>query len=171
MTRERKRCALARRSVAAITAAAACLWLLNAPAGADQPTTSACKLLTQAEVETALGIKLSPFAPSGSFCGAKSDSVSVMLRLAKSSGTQGDAKKSLEMMKQMGMQVDVKTFGPITCSTLVPPAKMTQSGYNTTCSVTKPGSVAAIEVATKSQQSMVPIDKLRPLAEKMSPRF
>jgi hypothetical protein len=71
----------------------------------------------------------------------------------------------------MGATVEVKTFGPITCSTMVPPANMNQYGYNTTCSVIKGDAVAAVEVGARFRKDMVPIDKLRPLAEKLATRF
>lgn len=60
----------------------------------------------------------------------------------------------------------------MTCSTLIPPAKMVAAiGFNTTCSILKNGWVAAIEIGARAQQDLVPIDRLRPLAEKMTPRF
>lgn len=71
----------------------------------------------------------------------------------------------------MGAQVDVKTFGPITCSTMVPPASLAEHGFNTTCTVSKANAVAGIEVTAKTQKDRVSIDKLRPLAEKMASRF
>jgi hypothetical protein len=80
----------------------------------------------------------------------------------------GTEKKGIEMAKQMGIQVDVKTFGPITCSTMVPPANLVQHGFNTTCTVSKATAVAGIEVQAKSQKDMVSIEQLRPLAEKMA---
>jgi hypothetical protein len=80
-------------------------------------------------------------------------------------------KKGIELAKQMGIQVDVKTFGPITCSTMVPPANLAQHGFNTTCTVSKPTAVAGGEVTAKSQQDMVSIERLHPLAEKMASRF
>ena len=46
-----------------------------------------------------------------------------------------------------------------------------QYGFNTTCSIVKNDMVAAIEVQTKMQKDMVPIEKLQPLAEKMASRF
>ncbi len=72
----------------------------------------------------------------------------------------------------MGAQVEMKNFGPITCSALVPPANLAaQIPFNTTCTVTKGELVAGIEVTAKSQKDMVSIDKLRPLAEKIAQRF
>ena len=62
-------------------------------------------------------------------------------------------------MKQMGIQVDVKTFGPITCSTMVPPANLAQHGFNTTCTVSKPTAIAGVEVIAKSQHDMVSIER------------
>jgi hypothetical protein len=88
---------------------------------------------------------------------------------AKSNGET--ERKGMEIMKKMGAQVEVKAFGPVTCSTITPPATMPESGYNTTCSYSKKTSVAAIEITAKTQKDAVPIDKLRPLAEKMADRF
>jgi hypothetical protein len=144
----------------------------------------ACALLTVAEIESAIALKVPAFREGGSpgkpasgstggeFCMAATPTTTVMLRLAKKTGTSGREVKGIEMAKQMGAQVDVKTFGPITCSTLMPPSNLaSQIGFNTTCSVTKGEAVAAIEVTTKAQKDMVPIDKLRPLAEKMLSRL
>lgn len=71
----------------------------------------------------------------------------------------------------MGAQVDVKVFGPISCSTVVPPASLAQYGFNTTCTVSKSSAVAGVEVVTKTQEDMLSIEQLRPLAEKMVNRF
>lgn len=158
--------------VALVAIAGAHLRSLPAPARAAGAN-KVCELLTPAEVEAALGAKVSSFTEgAGGFCYASAPTVTVMLRLAKKSGTPGREAKGIEMMKQMGGQVDVKTFGSMTCSTLVPPANLAQTvGFNTTCSITKGDSVAAVEVTAKAQTNMISIDKLRPLAEKLAPRF
>jgi hypothetical protein len=83
----------------------------------------------------------------------------------------GTEKKGIEAVRKMGIQVDVKTFGPITCSTMAPPASLAQHGFNTTCTVIKPTAVAGVEVTAKSQQDMVSIERLHLLAEKMANRF
>ncbi len=133
----------------------------------------ACELLTPADIEAALGLKVSPFAEgAGGFCSASAPRVTVTVRIAKKSGTPGREAKGVEMMKQMGGQIDVKSFGSMTCSTLVPPETLVQSvGFNTMCSITKGDTVAAVEVTAKAQADMVAIDKLRPLVEKLATRF
>ena len=83
----------------------------------------------------------------------------------------GIEKQGVEIAKQKGVQVDVKTFGPITCSTMVPPANLAQYGFNTTCTVNQSTAVAGVEVTAKSLQEMVSIERLHPLAEKMASRF
>ena len=142
----------------------------------------ACGLLTPSELESVLGTKVSLSGGGGmaaqkaELCTGKTSASTVMLRLVtgldpgrdRSGGTE---KKGVEMVKQMGIQVDVKTFGPITCSTMVPPANLAQHGFNTTCTVSKPTAVAGVEVTAKSQQDMVSIERLHPLAEKMANRF
>ena len=138
----------------------------------------ACKLLTSAELEPVTG-KLAPFKSAlatadSQMCTAKSLKGTVMLRWSKSKTKPGEpsaAAKGVEAARDMGATVEVKTFGPITCSTMVPPAKMNQYGYNTTCSVIKGDAVAAVEVGARFRKDMVPIDKLRPLAEKLAARF
>ena len=80
-------------------------------------------------------------------------------------------KAALEIVKQMGGQVEVKTFGPIVCSTLEPPVNKQQMGYNTTCTVSKDTTMAGIEVTANNKQAMLPIERLRPLVEKMMGRF
>ena len=109
-------------------------------------------------------------------CIGQTSTATVMLRLRtgldperdRSGGTE---KKGIEVVKKMGIQVDMKTFGPITCSTMVPPANLAQQGFNTTCTVSKPTAVAGVEVTAKRRQDMVSIERLHPLAEKMAGRF
>jgi hypothetical protein len=63
----------------------------------------------------------------------------------------------------------VKRFGSsVLCTSLISP-KM--GLFNTQCYAVKPTSMAAITVLVPTQQEMVPMDKLRPLAEKMLGRF
>jgi len=138
----------------------------------------ACGLLTASELESTLGVKVS-MSGSGSMedgkaelCTGESQTVTVLLRLAKrTAGTGGDAKAGVEAARTMGAQVDVKVFGPISCSTVVPPASLAQYGFNTTCTVSKSSAVAGVEVVTKTQKDMLSIEQLRPLAEKMVNRF
>jgi hypothetical protein len=145
-------------------------------AGGAWAQNKACALATPDELQTVLGAKVSGLKGSdvgeASICSGQAPTAQVMLRLAKGSG-QGGGKEAagLEVAKKMGAQVDVKTFGPVTCSTMIPPASLAQYGFNTTCSIVKRTSVAAIEITAKSQKDMIAIDRLRPLAEKMAARF
>jgi hypothetical protein len=152
--------------------AAACFGVFPAIASAGGDS-KACGLLTPAEVEAALGAKVSTFSErANGFCYASAPTVTVMLRVARKGGASGREAKGIEMAKQMGAQVDVQKFGATTCSTLVPPASLVQAmGFNTTCSIDKGDSVAAVEVTAKTQKDMVSIERLRPLAEKMTARF
>lgn len=154
---------------------------ISATAGAAQ-SNKACALLTPAEVKAAIGGKVSGWSDGGAvgagggsavfLCRGQTPTASILLRLAKTSGrASGSAAAGIEIAKKMGAKVDVKTSGPITCSTVIPPENLAQYGFNTTCSIVKNGMVAAIEVQTKMQKDMVPIEKLQPLAEKMASRF
>jgi len=138
----------------------------------------ACKLLTAAELEPVAG-KLSPFKsnlaiPDAQMCTAKGPKGTVMLRWARRKKDQkaGSAEtQSVEVAREMGAKVEVKKFGPITCSTFIPPQSMKQAAPNTTCSVTKGDEVAAVEITARNPKDMVSIDRLRPLAEKLAARF
>lgn len=155
--------------------------MMPAPAVAAEGN-KACGLLTPSEIESVLGasVALNGGAPmSGGkieICMGQVPTATVMLRLATGLDPGRDRsgskeKAGIELFKKMGAKVDVKTFGPVTCSTIEPPVEQTQRGINTTCTVSKETSVAGIEVTAKSQKDMVPIDRLRPLAEKMAGRF
>ena len=109
-------------------------------------------------------------------CTGQTSTATVMLRLKTGLDPGrdrfgGTEKKGIEAVKKMGIQVEVKMFGPITCSTMVPPANLAQHGFNTTCTASKPTAVAGVEVSTKSQQDMVSSERLHQLAEKMANRF
>ncbi len=141
---------------------------------------NACALASPAEVESVLGAKVSGLkaqdtgGTSVPICMGTSPKGSVMLRIAKrkSQGPPGERERQgIEIYRKMGAQVDVQTFGPITCSTVIPPKNLEEHGFNTTCTVTKGDTVAGIEITVKKRADMVPIDKLHPLAEKMSGRF
>jgi hypothetical protein len=161
-----------------ITAFAFLVLLGSLPAEAQG--NKACALASPAEIESLLGAKVAGLNSPGSggsnaqMCMGSSAKGSVMLRLArrKTTGSPGEAeRKGLEIVKKMGAHVDLKTFGPITCSTIIPPKNLEAHGFNTTCTVSKGDAIAGIEITTKIQADMVPIDKLRPLAEKMAGRF
>jgi hypothetical protein len=142
-----------------------------------------CKLLTPAEIEGVLGFKVSGFtrgsAPGGTMTcngeAGKRMSVGLVLSIQK----PGDPKipdlmgwlenQSREGAKRIGAQLDVKRFGSsILCTAMTTPK---HGPYNTQCMAVKPTSTAMITVLVPTQQEMVSMDKLRPLAEKMAARF
>jgi len=138
----------------------------------------ACALATPDELQALLGAKVANLKgtdmPGGdtAICMGQAPTARVMLRLAKRSEKNGGAEAAgIEIAKKMGAQVEVKTFGEITCSTIIPPASLAEHGFNTTCSIAKKTTVAAIEITAKTQKDMIAIDKLRQLAEKMAKRF
>ncbi len=142
----------------------------------------ACRLIPWSDIESVVGSTvtlntgLSKLGENTELCSGQTPNAKVLLRVVSGldpgrdrSGTK--EKAGLEMMKKMGVQVEVKTVGPIVCSTLVPPTGKEQMGYNTTCTVRKDTAMAGIEITVHTKSEMVPIDKLFPLAEKMSGRF
>jgi hypothetical protein len=156
-------------------------WLLGAAIvlavrvpGMASDTSKACALVTPAELESVVGDKV---ALKGStlgkveLCSGHTPRVSVMLRMAPRPPGAGNEAAGVAAAKKMGAQLEMKTFGPITCSTIVPPKEKEMYGFNTTCAVVKGGTVAAIEITTRERRNMVPIEKLKPIAEKMAKRF
>ena len=147
---------------------------LGMPSLAFATDNRACKLLTATELQYIVGGKLFPFQgsaySSGDMCTASSATVTVMLRLAEKEQADAAA-KSLDMLRQMGATVNVKTFGLITCSAVAPPKHMQRYGFKTACSVSKAAEVAVVEVRAKNQKDMVSIDELHRLADKMTGRF
>lgn len=143
-----------------------------------QAQNQACSLATPAELKAAIGWSVPTLKPQAmpgtatSICMGRAAAGSVMLRVANAGNPSGDKEaKGIAAAKKMGAQVDVKTFGAVTCSTMIPPANLTQYGYNTTCTVKKGDTVAGIEVTASTQKDMVPIEKLRPLAERIAGRI
>jgi len=142
----------------------------------------ACGLVTALEVESILGatvaLKGSGAMPGGKaeICMGQAANGRLMLRLVTGLDPGRDRsgskeKAGIEMLKQMGGRVEVKTFGPIVCSTVEPPADKQQLGYNTTCTVNKDTAMAGIEFTGNKKQDMLPIDRVHGLAEKMAGRF
>jgi len=140
----------------------------------------ACGLINASEFESILGTNVGlkgGATPGGTYiCTGQASNKRIMLRLVTGLDPGRDRSGSkeragMEMIKQMGGQIEVKTFGPIVCSTLEPPAGKEQIGYNTTCTVSKDTAMAGIEVTANTKQDMLPIDRLRPLVEKIMGRF
>src|SRR5262245_49074910 len=144
---------------------------------AQAPANKACGLVTEAELQSALGSTVTLKAGSMGdvqTCGGESQSARVLLRFFKrSTDPSGSAEQAgIDAIRKMGAQVDVKTSGGIMCMTAVPPANLAAMGFGTTCTVTsKAPTFAVIEITAKTQKDMVPMEKLRAVAEKMASRF
>jgi hypothetical protein len=140
------------------------------------PPAPSCYLVTAAELESLLGPRTSGLTTNnwgtGDICSGRTAKGAFTLRLAKEGTPKANAPADgVKLMRRMGAQVDVKSFGPITCSNVIPPKDREADGFNTTCTVTKNGQFGAIEVVTKTRADMVPIDKLKPIAEKIASRM
>ena len=146
-----------------------------------------CKLLTPAEIESGLGIKVPKFT-HGSVQGSntvtcngdavKGMSVGIMYAAPK----PGDPKiadplawiesYSRDSAKAIGAKLNMQRFGSsIICTQLITSKGGLGGLFNTQCYAVKPPNLAAVTVLVSTQQEMVSMDKLRPLAEKMLERF
>jgi hypothetical protein len=143
-----------------------------------------CKLLTAAEIESAIGAKTT-FAGTAQWgatptCagGAAAKRMSVMVMFVP--GKAGDPnwadplgfleRQARESANSIKARLDAKRFGSsILCTALIPPKP---GPYSTQCMVVKkPTGMATITILVPTQQDMVSMDKLQPLAEKMAGRF
>jgi hypothetical protein len=122
------------------------------------PQNKARSLAAPEELQAPLGARADRLRPQdlgaeAQMCVGQARALNVILRLAKRTDTS-EAKEAngMEIAKKMGLKVAVKTFGPVTCSTTVPPSYLAQYGLNTTCSVFKNGQVAAVEVTAKASR-------------------
>lgn len=125
-------------------------------------------------LKTAIGAKvtMTPPAPGG-LCTDRAPTGMVALTIRETkTGAVGDAELGAAgaQAKQSSIQMDVKKFGPITCTTMSP-LKDVRIPFLTSCSVVKGTRAAVVEVTTRTQKDTVPIAKLRPLAERMASRF
>lgn len=145
---------------------------------------NACSLLTPAEIESVLGIKLSgfgsglPTGPTPTCSGIAKNHASVFVMFTP--GQPNDPNwadplgfledQSRASAKSINAQMGAKRFGSsIPCTRLIP---LKQGPYSTQCmAVKKPTGMGSISVMVKTQQDMVPIDKLHLLAEKMLGRL
>ncbi len=75
----------------------------------------------------------------------------------------------IDMMKKAGATVEVRKFGAIRCMAIVPGGPSAGQRLSTTCTAAKPPLFAVIEVMSPNERT--PIDRVRPLAEKMMARF
>jgi len=147
-----------------------------------------CKLLTPAEIESALGVKVPKFT-HGSVQGSNTVTCNGDAVKGMSVGTMyappkpGDPKiadplawiesYSRDSAKAIGAKLNMQRFGSsIICTQLLTPKGGLLGGlFNTQCYAVKPPYMAAVTVLVPTQQAMVSMDKLRPLAEKMLGRF
>ena len=158
------------------------LLMLAASSLATAQSRNPCTLLSKAEIESVVGGPISGLDGSNNMGGTQACSgvaknrMSVMIMYVTSNQNQKVADpmgyleaESRKSAQSIGAQMDVKKFGPILCTTLIPPK---QGPYSTQCMVLKPpSSMASIAVLVATQQEMVSIDKLHILAEKMLGRF
>ena len=153
--------------------AAAALAMATASLAADGGR--ACALVTPSEIEALVGTRLElkgVTVGTSDFCSARTPQVGVMVRLApRSAGAADKESAAITIARKMGSQVDIKKFGPMTCSSIVPPPEKAVYGFTTTCSFVRGTTVAAIEVTMQKREARVSIEKLHELAEKMAKRF
>jgi hypothetical protein len=130
-----------------------------------------CNLLQPSELESILGAKPVQLSATGQgsadMCGGQVGRLKVLIRVARRQDTTGETeRRGIDALRKMGVRVEVKTDGDLTCSTMVPPASLAHLGFNTTCSILRAGRVVAVEVTALSEQEMASMDAVRSLVQK-----
>jgi len=154
--------------------AVACLSILSFSPAYTQK--SACDLLQPTELESALGGKAGGFTDhamgTSHVCNGTVGKFRVTIRFADRSDKSGTKEQQgADMLRKQGWQISVKKDGDLTCSTAIPPASMSQAGYNTTGSIFRNGKVVAVEVVAATKEEMASIDVVRTLVEKAQSRM
>jgi hypothetical protein len=135
-------------------------------------------LLEAAELEAALAGEAAAFAPTAisadtSMCNGQVGKYKVLIRLAARQPDDDGAaeKQGLEIVRNMGVQVDVQTDGELTCMTMIAPAALAQLGNNTTCTIVRAGRVVGVEVTAASAGELAAIETVRELVELAASRL
>lgn len=151
-----------------------------------------CSILTPAEVEASLGVK--PSAPNEadapykkgnvhdhdgvlSSCSWTAPERTLLLAVSSAAVTpEGKAKgkkakkDSEAALEKQGIQVERKAWGTLECTFIRPP-KGKPIPHGTTCSGEKGKSVYFLSVSSKPDQTPIPMEKLKALAEKAAARL
>jgi hypothetical protein len=134
-----------------------------------------CNLLQPVELESSLGAKPTQFSAvsqgDADMCSGQVGRFKVLIRVARRQGDGTAEREAIERLRKMGVQVEVKTEGDLTCSAVTPPASQQHLGFNTTCSIVRAGRVVAVEVTAPSQREMVSMDTVRNLVQKAVSRL
>ncbi len=179
---------IARRSVlrqVVVIVAVSILWTWGMVGPDDTfADTDACKLLSAGEIEAVVGEKVTFVAAKviPELCniqignGPDNLKVHFFKKTPKTAEAEKYTKQGEEMAKKRGIKGTVEKHGNTTCTTSAPPAPPQKildlfDFYNTTCQVDKGGSIVVLMVYRISEKKMVPISKLRPLAEKAASRL
>lgn len=164
----------------------------------SQPISSsekACILLKPAELEAVLGGKIAspmtgteaPFHKDAKhdhdgvlyMCNAGVGSRGVSLMYGTQPATaegkkRGEAKgkAAMEKMRKTGYIIEERAFGEIKCFTILPRSNKPGPAYVvTSCGVAKGRYFFSLSVSPQSAKDVLPIEKLKPLAEKATARL
>lgn len=163
-----------------VVLAASIIWICGMVAPGDaSAVTDACKLLTAGEIEAVVGGKVVHSGATTTpalkekakdVCQMSAGTSSVMVRrFAKKDADTKSASEGMEQAKKMGLKMTEEKHGNTTCSTITGNSRAPV--YSTGCKVEKGGFFVFVEVMATSEAKMIPVSKLRPLAEKAASRL
>ncbi|MBI5026695.1 MAG: hypothetical protein HZC12_08250 [Nitrospirae bacterium] len=156
-----------------VVVAASILWTWGMVRPDDaSAVTDACKLLSAGEIEAVVGGKVgrSGALETTEMCQMMAGTYFVTVRrFAKKDADTKHASEGIEKAKKMGIKMTEEKHGNTTCSTAIGNSRT--PAYITGCTVDKGGVIVGVEVMSPSEAQMVPVSKLRPLAEKAAGRL
>jgi hypothetical protein len=88
---------------------------------------------------------------------------------------EAKTKAAVEKLRTMGYIIEERAFGEIKCSAILPPKSnkpgAASFGNVTSCGGAKGRYFFSLSVSTQSAKDVLPIEKLKPLAEKATARL
>lgn len=167
-----------------VSAAASILWAWGMVGPEDAfAGQEACRLLSAGEIEAVVGEKVT-FHPASAHerCNIQigNGPDNLMVHLVKKAKPSKEAeeytKQGEEEIKKRGIKTTIEKQGNTTCTTSAPPHPPQKIGspfdlYSTSCVFKKGELLLILMIYRTSEKKMVPVSRLRPLAEKAASRL
>lgn len=131
----------------------------------------ACKLLSRAEIQSAIGGPATGFEHATTFrngstsmCQGSIGGAAVTVRVSIASEEDRANEQTIaQMMSKSGGRVETETAGAVTCTTMIPPPSMLEYGYDSMCRISQSGREVAVQASTRNRNAIVDAARLRQL--------
>ena len=148
-------------------------------AGAAESIPDACRLLSRAEIQGAIGGTATGFEHATTFrdgstsiCQGSVGGATITVRDSIESKQDNASERTIaQMMSSSGGDVETATTGAVTCTTTVPSQSMMEYGFDSICKIGQDGREVAVQASTRDRKAMVPVKALRQLVTLAGNRF